>query len=85
MLTKAVVFPLRVWSTINNSLKPIKRRIKVNKIKTQRRRHARRKLCTYVSEHCSSCVFSCSETRGNRKKTVGMFNKWQKSTRPAQT
>lgn len=80
-----VVFPLQVRSRINNSLKPIKRMIKVNKIKKQREEAMPGVNSAHMCLSAAAAVFSQAVRRKGTAKTVGMFNKWQKSTRPVQT
>ncbi len=63
---KAVVFPLWARSRVNNSFKPIKRMIKVNKIKKQRE-EAMPGLNSAHMCLSAAAVFSCTKTRGNRK------------------
>ena len=85
MLTKTVVFHLRVRSRINNSLQPIKGMIKVNKIKKQREEAMPGVNSAHMCLSAVAAVFSQAVRREGTAKTVGMFNKWQKSTRPVQT
>lgn len=63
-----VFFPLRVHRRINNSLKPIKRMIKVNKIKKTREEALPGVYSAHVCLSAAAAVFfSCSATRENRR------------------